>query len=379
MNNLKYIVVSTFVFLLLGMSANAQPIEMYAIGQERVLRGGGDDTLTTSQEGPSSILYSIDPSTGAPSTIGVIGFELCLGLDLEPGTNRAFAVCNRIQKDDIGEGPIDDLELENRMEDVGQVLIMLDLATGQGTEIGPLGIALTDAAVSDVSFRSDGVLFGIVGFATEPDNQNGDALSPAMLDLKEVTLVRIDTTTGKAVEVGPTGTGFSIDSIGFSDTDSLYHATDNILDEGALNMLDHFTGQGTNIDDLDYPPGFDEDGVFNFVTSMDHASSTNELFAMFLVQDRRDNGGGVEEVAPESRVEVASGSFLGRINPLDGAIELIGMTSDFDNNFIAITVLNRDAPRNVPTLSEYGLIATSIFLLLAAVIYLRRRQLKTQM
>ena len=381
MKNLKYIITALSVFLLLGFSTNTQAVELFAIGQDFEGPRGMDDLVTTEEGPPQSILYSIDPATGVPTMIGETGFELCLGLDFEPATNRAFAVCNRIIEENggfPGEGPIEEVMLGTRMEDVGQVLIMLDLDTGMGTEIGALGIELTDAGVTDVSFRSDGVLFGIVGAQSELEGPGGPEMELAMLEFEEVTLVRIDTNTGKALEVGPTGTGTSIDAIGFSPTNNLYHTTDNNLDEGTLNMLDHITGDGTNIDDLDYPAGFDQDGVINIVSSMDYATSSSQLFAMLVAQDLSDVGVGLEEIDPESRVEFAEGSFLGTADPETGAIELIGMTSEFGNNFLAIAALNR-IERNVPTLSEYGLIATSVFLLLAAVIFLRRRQLKTQM
>ena len=370
MRYIQTITIALTVALSFGLAAKAELVELFAIGQQQEGQGDIIDDVMRMEEEPQSILYSIDPGTGIPTMIGKTGYELCTGLDFEPTTNRAFAVCNRIIEDE-GEGPIGDVVLGTRAEDPGQVLVQLDIANGQGTEIGPLNIVLDNTGVSDISFRPDGTLFGIVGIAPEVPR---DDFKSKTIEFDEVTLVWIDKETGQASIVGPTGTGDSIDAIGFSSASSLYHATDNVLDPGSLNMLDHFTGNGTSISALDYPGEFGEDGVLNTIPSMDYANAAGKLFAFLISLDGRKG----DPVDPESRVEFAEGSFLGTIDSTTGAIELIGMTSEFGNQFIALAALNR-IERNVPTLSEYGLIATSVFLLIAAVVYMRRRQLKKQM
>ncbi|MEM7009430.1 MAG: IPTL-CTERM sorting domain-containing protein, partial [Thermodesulfobacteriota bacterium] len=71
------------------------------------------------------------------------------------------------------------------------------------------------------------------------------------------------------------------------------------------------------------------------------------------------------------------GSFLITINQQNGAIEILGQISDLDTDFSAIAV-NSKLTRNVPTMSEYGLIVTVVLLLGASVLYLRRRKLTTE-
>ncbi len=371
MKNLKYFVIAISVFLLLGFSTSAQASELYGLAQ---LVGGidGGGGVNVAAERPQTVFYSIDPNTGIPTMIGETGFDICTSLDFEPVTNRAFAVCNRIIEGN-GEGPIEEaVILENRMENVGQVLVELDMTTGQGTEIGPLGVFLNDIGVSDISFRPDGALFGIIGISVEPGD-NDEATKA--LEFEENTLIRIDTNTGEASVVGPTNTGASIDAIGFSLSGSLYHATDNVLDPGTINMLDHNTGEGTNLGNLDYPEGFDGENVLNYITSLDYDTSKNQLFGMLLSRVFEDRGV-AEEL--ESKVEFAEGAFLFRLDPDSGAIELIGMTAPFGNQFIAMAFLNRNLVSEVPTLSEYGLIATAVFFLGASVLFLRRRQAKLE-
>lgn len=352
--------------LFLGLSSYTYAVEIYALGQMINVREAESLSANAVIELPQAILYSIDPDTGTPTEIGPTGFRNCFGLDFEPGTRRALAVCLRLIMEDNGEFPIEE---KVAMEEVGQVLIELDMQTGQGTEIGPLGLKLfSETGVTDISFRSDGTLFGIY---SGPGNQQEEEAKE--LEFDEVTLLTIDTNTGQATEVGPTETGDAFGAIGFSLTGKLYHATDNIIAPGETNMLSDITGLGSRIADLVYPPNFDEKGITHFVSSLDYSAERGQLFGM-LVSDRREPEKAVEA---EQRIEFAPGSYLLILNPGTGVIELVGLTAEFGNQFAAMAVRG-DFQRNVPTLSEYGLIATSIFLLLAAVFYLRRRNLQTE-
>jgi len=73
--------------------------------------------------------------------------------------------------------------------------------------------------------------------------------------------------------------------------------------------------------------------------------------------------------------EIVTPAFvLSIINPITGALQAIG---DAGRPIEAIAFLNKEREINVPTLSEYGAATTVALLLGIAVIFLRRRQIKS--
>ena len=353
------------------------------------LYGTSQPTEEQSEEEQQSFLNKIDPDTGVPTRIGPMGVQDCAGLDFEPFTNTLYGVCERL-KGSNGMPLILGPAQENRVdpEDVGQVLVSIDVGTGMATEIGPLGInpAQTDSGVTDISFSPNGILYAIItGFPELPGGggMGGggglEELAPAARALPEVmeaTLLTIDTNTGQASIVGPTGTGSVFGTIGFSEGGSLYHSAENFVD-ATVHMLDPTNGLASKLSDIAHPIGPED---LALIYSMDHSRPRNQLFAMLLVFPERPDRGVGDELEPRVELSVP-GFYLTTIDPGSGEVSVVGPTSVFTEDgplpefYGAIAFLNR-TERNVPTMSEYGLIATSIFLLLAAVIYLRRKQLK---
>ncbi len=134
-----------------------------------------------------STLYRLDSNTGSARMIGPVGFERCGAMDFDAG-GQLYAACER---------PTTDVP----------VLITIDLRTGAGTEIGPTGVS---GNISDISFRSDGVLFAY------------EAAVPTHL------LHTLNTTTGLASLVG--NVGFAFDggnSLSFTGGDNLLHTNSN--------------------------------------------------------------------------------------------------------------------------------------------------------
>ena len=124
--------VAIAVFLFLGVSAIAQAYELYGLVTpvgERVERGEDEDI--------QSVLYKIDPETGAGTQIGGTGFTQCLGLDFEPVTNELFAVCRRIVDEDENES-LGETSSRVNPEAIRYVLVIIDRTTGVAEEIGPL-------------------------------------------------------------------------------------------------------------------------------------------------------------------------------------------------------------------------------------------------
>ena len=352
-----------FVTVSLGIQTNVNAGELYGTSQTF--------SESSDPEDRQSFLNKIDPETAVPTRMGGIGFQNCFGLDFEPGTDRLFGVCDRLKELDEGDAVVMLGETRVEEEDPGQVLVLIDKETGEGTEIGALGLEnQTDSGITDISFSPDGTLFGILAAFPELPGGGGEGMAARQLpEFMEVTLLTIDTDTGQAAEVGPTGTGPSFDAIGFAPNGNLYHATDNFLDPATFNMLDDITGNGDNIANITHPPGFEE---LLSVLSMDHSQSRNQLFALFFEFPQFAMG-------RASTRETGPGIYLTTIDPDTGVMSMIAPIVQFSEDdesaeqFAAIAFLQKEL-REVPTLSEYGLIATAIILMLSAVVFLRRRQ-----
>jgi hypothetical protein len=165
-----------------------------------------------------SVFYSIDPSTGAATAIGSIGFRSVSAMDFHPVTGVLYATGRRVS--------------DGRL-----VLITINPATGAGTEVGPLGSGFN---VQDMSFRnSDATLFAYI----------------------EGSLYTVNTATGAATRVGFVNFFPEGNAIAFSPTDTLYYANEAIL--GQINPA---TGALTTVVLLHFPVG---SGGFSRVAAMD--------------------------------------------------------------------------------------------------------------
>ncbi len=205
-----------------------------------------------------SILYKINPDTGAAAEVGPTGFERCSGRDFSP-LGTLYATCFSSSG--------------------AHVLITIDTTTGAGMEIGTgTGVGADPSAcvspfpsplncfttVSDISFRnSEGALFAYLR-------------GTVFLD----SLATIDIATGTAtLKEFPTVTFGIGNGIAFSPGDELFHA-----DEFLLNTLNQ--GSGTVVPGgvplmfpaiecpNQFPPNFD-----CRVNAMDFDPLTEMLFA----------------------------------------------------------------------------------------------------
>jgi hypothetical protein len=187
--------------------------------------------------GPDGLatFYSVNPTTGAATAIGAIGYERVSGMDFHPGTGVLYAVAERDDGSDVA------------------VLITIDTATGAGTEVAALngGAAhFFGDAYSDVSFRADGTLYAYL--------DSGDGLGT------------IDLGTGALTQLGTTNVGCCGNGIAFSGAGVLLHANDT-----ALHSLDQTTGAATQLALLGFPFG----QVFPRVNAMDVDPDTGTLYA----------------------------------------------------------------------------------------------------
>ncbi len=130
-------------------------------------------------------LYSISPLTGSAKAVGSVGFSQVGALAFAPNGSLFGVGLNGASK---------------------WVLLKIDLISGAGTAVGPTGL---DTPFQDISFRSDGTLFGYV--------RSSAGQSKAGL------VYAINANTGAAKPVGYTVSGFDADApVAFSSENLLY-------------------------------------------------------------------------------------------------------------------------------------------------------------
>lgn len=261
-------------------------------------------------DGPAT-LHTINPATGAATAVGAVGFERCSGMDF--GLDGVlYAACERSDGSDT------------------PVLVSVDLTTGVGTEIGPTGLT---GAVSDLSFRADGVLFAYDA-TNNPDH----------------SLFTINTNTGAGTLVGDTGLDFAGgNAMAFDLTGDLYHSQFTDGPGPDLNTLDPATGLPTFVGQLT-----DVTGRFS---AFETDPATGELYAVL-----NEGAGG------------SGPTSLAIVDPVGLGVTLIGLT---ENTLDAIAFAGEAPPGilEIPTLGPAGLLSLILALALGGWwVSTRRRQ-----
>jgi Ca2+-binding RTX toxin-like protein len=164
-----------------------------------------------------SQLYTIDTATGVTTAIGSIGFAVT-GLAVDPISGTLF-------------GSTSSLSLNSPNS-----IITIDKTTGAGTLVGP--VSLAGEEVADLTFDAAGNLFGWTEMFTDD-------------------LVKINTTTGAATQVGDAGI-YTFGS-GLADVNgTLFYSGDGVM--GALRTVDKSTGLTTVVATLHGAPS-NTDGI----------------------------------------------------------------------------------------------------------------------
>ncbi len=266
-------------------------------------------------DGPSglSTLYRINEETGLAIPIGNTGFERCGGMDFNPFGGGVYALCSRADGSNIG------------------VLVLINRNSGAGEEVGPTGIS---DRIGDISFRnSDGVLFA-ENVANDPQH----------------TLYTIDIQTGQATLVGDTGLAFTGgNGMTFNNAGTLLLQSTDAGSTPLLYAMDQTTGQAVIIRSVIFPPPLTEQDRFK---ALKLDPETGIIMGVYT-------GAGSDEP-----------TFLATLDPTNGVVTRIGPT---EQTLDAIAFLPQTT---IPTLSEYGMIATAIVLLIGALAFLKRRQAK---
>jgi hypothetical protein len=273
-------IVVVFCLLAAGTQADAQVL-YGAIGADN----SGSD------------LYVVNASTGATTSIGPIGFSLT-GLATEPGTGDLYGVT-------AGAA-------------TGRQLVLINRTTGAGTVIGPINLG--GAGTPDISFRSDGTLFGW--------NENGD------------DLITINPSTGQGTVVGDAGISTSRTGLAVNGSGTLYLAGQGA--SGALRTVDPVTGLTTVVVTLTGAP-LSGAGM----PALTFHPATDVLYAI--------NGGG------------GAAAFLVTINTTTGVVSSIGsLPNDFD-------ALAWGEAAAVPTMPTGMFVVLSIALVSLALFAIGRR------
>ena len=279
------------------------------------------------QDGPAteSTLYTVNPLNGNSNEVGPIEFE---GVGFRGVTGLAF----------LGDGRL----VGSAQADVGfgdgiirrAILIEINPLTGQAFEIGVIGDNntpdecgrapdLTYDPVTDTLFASGKQC---TGFGSGP-----------------IFLMRINQTTGQGTQIGNTGEQGSGNGLAIRD-DSVLFWTES---DPALYTLNPVTGLATEVTPLS--------GNFSTLGAMAFHPVTGVLFASNL--NPPEPFGGDE-------------ALLQTVNTTTGLLTTIGQLPDCTDALI----FSPSRVTNVPTLSEWGLIALATILGIVGFMVIRRRK-----
>ena len=182
---------------MLVKSLGAIMVGMLTLGAG-VARAAPLETLFAATIGADSVLYTLDPTSGAATLIGGTGFSSLSAMDFDPTTGILYSISNKSFE-----------------------LFRINTATGVGTTVAAYPGTVK---VHGMSFRSDGTLFVY---------DQGGVVSTLTLD-------GILTSLGSSGLIGTKGNG-----IAFSASDVLYHG-----DQNDLHTLDQTTGLATVVTSL---------------------------------------------------------------------------------------------------------------------------------
>jgi outer membrane protein assembly factor BamB len=158
-----------------------------------------------------SMLYELDPATGAGTLIGDMGIGWCSALAFDSGNLFATGWEN--------------------VPDWTNSLYLVDPATGATTRIGGTGYS-DDGPITDMSFRSDETLFGVLHRWGAGNDR----------------LVTLNTATGAATVMGDTGMRRRGNSLAFHPSDVLFYSGNR-----ELYVLNQTNGDAAWVADLNVP------------------------------------------------------------------------------------------------------------------------------
>ncbi len=311
MKVLKLTISSLLIFILSYGVSNAQRLELFGVARnECVVMGGAT----------GSSLYKVNPNNANAALIGDIGFEGVTGL--------AFLPDGRLVASARGE-----LSGEDRFA----ILIEIDPRTGAGTLIGTIG-ELVDGECARAPDLSVDPLTSTL-FATGDLCQDGGFFDDS--------LQTVNPNTGMGAVIGSYqpfnggGNGLAISN------NNVFCVTVTVGSFATLIAVDPNSGAPTLHATLTLDQNI-------FVNALAFHPSTQKLFGSTVDLN----------TSPNER-----SSTLITINTVTGQTTEIGVLPDcFDG------IIFRELPTNIPTLSEWGLIAMAGILGIVGFMVIRRRK-----
>jgi len=356
-----------------GWKTISQTSELFVVGGQAVGAAGQASTAGQTAGAEHSYLYTVHPVTGEVAMIGDTGLNNCTGIDFD-SAGKLKALCE-IRDEEI-------LSTKGGLVAGGAVIAELDTETGAAKWAVPHGVSNN---ISDIAIREDGVLFSY-------ENLDIDSLH-------------------RHEEVND----FQAMFIGSPDIAAEYHAmaawgtmdlkvAANVQGVPAMYSVDPATADEAFITNLAFPN-------LNQVVNAENATRDIVLEDVeFLAMDTLAFAGSFGEIAASTKVagtyafaetdaEFAALLFRAGVdvqaevskNALNtdwAAIALIDMDTGVVDYIVELQneeglefrglALRQRPPAQVPTLSEWGLIATAVLLFAGALIFLRRRGLSMQ-
>jgi hypothetical protein len=235
--------------------------------------------------GVAGNLYIIDPYTAAATLVGPITNSVggggigITGLAFDPLSGLLYGITSN------GTGG----------NTLASRLVIINPETAVATVVGPLGFAN-----SDISFRSDGTLYGYEAGGTTTGNRS---------------MTTINLSTGAATKVGTAFTGALTagGGLAFSPNGTLYLSATNA--SGTLDTLDPATGFRT------VGPSFFGAPIPGSANGAMNAMACNAAGTLFAVNSDR--------VGPSPAV---ASSFLVTIDPASGGVTPVGTTVNLPDN-----------------------------------------------
>lgn len=276
-----------------------------------------DDSCVAASSGFST-LYRVNPNNADTQEIGPIGF---LGVS-------GMAV--------LGDGRLVGSANADANGDRISILIEIDPFTGQGSLIGTIGNNNLGGCgrVPDLTYDAvTDTLYGI-GFRCIPGNSHGNITE----------LLRINQATGQGTTIGQTGFFGGGNGLAIRRNGGTLFSSEN---ENFIT-LNPQTGQGTLV--ANHPL------IQDVMSALDFSPATGELFGIEF--------GFGNPSTPTNLVTV---------NTINAEITRIGELPVCSDALVFLAL----APRDVPTLGEWGMISAAVGLGLVAVFFaLRKRKVK---
>lgn len=285
--------------------------------QETTLFAASAEDCDSNPPSPNSALYIVNPLNGNSTMVGPIGFNGVTGLAV------------------LGDGRLVGTAQADIDQDRIAILIEINRNTGQGSLIGEIGNSSNPGEcgrVPDITYSpATDTLYGIARRCQGLNNNQ---------------FIQINQATGEGTIIGDTGFDGGGNGLAINDDGTIFWGS-NGVGLAILFTINPLNGLGTQISN--FSQDFPQLGAFAF------HPMTGTLFA--------------SNINPPDPLSFPNTS-LETLNTANGLLTLVGQLPDCTDALI----FAQPQPSNVPTLSEWGLIALAGILGIVGFMVMRRRK-----